>query len=127
MFAGLVPRFLKKKKILTNKTCLASLIVHFHFCFQDQIRFLKSFKSPQSFTMNKKNGIFGPVTKKLSEAWIAKLGSTAALLPESHVQVKTQKKSKFSYYFNFVAKYQILNSRRRKCDLRKNLHNYLQR
>jgi hypothetical protein len=41
--------------------------------------------------MNKKNGIFGPVTKKLSEAWIAKLGSTAALLPESHVQVKTQK------------------------------------
>ena len=36
------------------------------------------------------------------------------------------KKSKLSFYFNFVAKYEILNTRR-KCDLRKNLHNYLQR
>jgi hypothetical protein len=37
--------------------------------------------------MSKKDGIFGQVTKKLAEAWIAKLGSTGALLPESSVQV----------------------------------------
>jgi hypothetical protein len=37
--------------------------------------------------LNKKSGIFGPVTKKLSDAWIAKLGSIAAPLPESSVQV----------------------------------------
>ena len=37
--------------------------------------------------MSKKDGIFGQVTKKLAEAWTAKLGSTGALLPESSVQV----------------------------------------
>ena len=40
-----------------------------------------------SVNMSKKEGIFGQVTKKLAEAWTAKLGSTGALLPESSVQV----------------------------------------
>ena len=37
---------------------------------------------------SKKSGAYGPGTKKLSDAWIAKLGSITALLPESNVQVR---------------------------------------
>ena len=69
-----------KIKFATERTDLA------YFCFVYRFRFSGTLSTTMS--SSKKLGTFGPVTKKLSEAWSAKLGSVSSFLPESNVQVK---------------------------------------
>jgi len=69
-------------KNFTNSK-LIKLILDFQVK-KSKLRFSGTFWVKMS---GKKLGTFGPVTKKLSEAWIAKLGSINSLLPESSVQV----------------------------------------
>jgi hypothetical protein len=131
MFAWLVPRFLKKKKF-DKQNLFSKLDSSFSFLFPGPNPFPKVFQIPSVIQYEQEKWDFraGPDFRSGDEKAFRGMDRKTRIDCRTLARIacsgENKKKLKLSFYFNFVAKYEVFNSRRRKCDLRKNLHNYLQ-